>query len=153
MADDEMADQEKAGLEKAGLEMVEKSEDEWRAQLSPEAYRVLRQAGTERAWSGEYVDWHGNGTFSCRACGNKLFSSATKFKSGSGWPSFWQPLSDGAVEVVEDRSHGMRRVEVRCARCRSHLGHVFDDGPAPTGQRFCMNSLSLQVEQDEHEAG
>jgi len=127
---------------------VEKSDEEWRAELSPEAYRVLRQAGTEPAWSGEYVDWHGNGTFSCRACGNPLFSSATKYESGSGWPSFWQPLSEGAVEIIEDRSHGMVRLEVRCARCGSHLGHVFDDGPAPTGQRYCMNSLSLRVDDE-----
>ena len=126
---------------------VEKSEAEWRSELSPEAYHVLREAGTERAWSGEYVDWHGDGTFTCRACGNPLFSSETKYESGSGWPSFWQPLSDDSIEVREDRSHGMVRVEVRCARCGSHLGHVFDDGPAPTGQRFCMNSLALKVDE------
>ncbi len=130
------------------VERVDKSDAEWRAELSPEAYQVLRQAGTERAWSGEYVDWHGDGTFSCRACGNPLFSSATKFESGSGWPSFTEPLSPDAVEMVEDRAHGMRRVEVRCARCSSHLGHVFPDGPKPTGQRFCMNSLSLKVEEE-----
>ncbi len=129
------------------VERVDKSDAEWRAELSPEAYQVLRQAGTERAWSGEYVDWHGDGTFSCRACGNPLFSSATKFESGSGWPSFTEPLSPDAVEMVEDRAHGMRRVEVRCARCSSHLGHVFPDGPKPTGQRFCMNSLSLKVDE------
>ncbi len=126
---------------------VEKSDEEWRAQLSPQAYQVLRRAGTERAWSGDYVDWHGDGTFTCRACGNPLFSSATKFESGSGWPSFTEPLSPDAVEMVEDRAHGMRRVEVRCARCSSHLGHVFPDGPKPTGQRFCMNSLSLKVDE------
>jgi len=126
---------------------VEKSDAQWQAELSPEAYRVLRKAGTERAWSGEYVDWHGDGTFGCRACGNPLFSSATKYESGSGWPSFWAPLSSDAVEMLEDRSFGSVRVEVRCARCSSHLGHVFDDGPAPTGQRFCMNSLSLQVDE------
>jgi peptide-methionine (R)-S-oxide reductase len=125
---------------------VEKSDEDWRATLSPEAYQVLRQGGTERAWSGEYVDWHGSGTFTCRGCGQPLFSSATKYESGSGWPSFWEPLTDDAVELVEDRTHGMVRVEVRCARCGSHLGHVFDDGPAPTGQRFCMNSVSLQVD-------
>jgi len=134
----------------ADEQRIDKSEDEWRAQLSPEAYDVLRRGGTERAWSGEYVDWHGNGTFTCRACGNPLFSSATKFESGSGWPSFWQPLTDGSVELLEDRTHGMVRVEVRCARCGSHLGHVFDDGPAPTGQRYCMNSLSLQVDDQAH---
>jgi len=129
------------------LDRVEKSEAQWRAELSPEAFEVLRRSGTERAWSGEYVDWHGDGTFTCRACGNPLFSSTTKYESGSGWPSFFEPLSSDAVELVEDRSHGTIRVEVRCARCSSHLGHVFDDGPAPTGQRFCMNSLSLQVEE------
>ncbi len=128
------------------VQKVEKSDAEWREQLSPEAYQVLRRAGTERAWSGEYVDWHGDGTFTCRACGNPLFDSATKYESGSGWPSFWAPLSSDTVELVEDRSHGTVRVEVRCARCSSHLGHVFDDGPAPTGQRFCMNSLALQVD-------
>ena len=130
----------------AEVEKVDKSDEEWRAELSPEAYEVLRRGGTERAWSGEYVDWHGNGTFSCRACGNPLFSSSTKYESGSGWPSFWEPLSDDSVELLEDRGHGMVRVEVRCARCGSHLGHVFDDGPAPTGQRYCMNSLSLKVD-------
>jgi len=126
---------------------VEKTDDEWRTELSPEAYEVLRRGGTERAWSGEYVDWHGDGTFTCHACGNPLFSSATKFESGTGWPSFSDPLSDDAVELVEDRSHGMTRVEVRCARCESHLGHVFDDGPAPSGQRYCMNSLSLHMDE------
>jgi len=134
----------------ADVPKVQKSDEDWRAQLSPEAYEVLRRGGTERAWSGEYVDWHGNGTFTCRACGNPLFSSATKYESGSGWPSFWEPMSDGAVELIEDRTHGMVRVEVRCARCGSHLGHVFDDGPAPTGQRYCMNSLSLQVDDQAH---
>jgi peptide-methionine (R)-S-oxide reductase len=123
---------------------VEKSEQEWRRELSAEQYEVLRRAGTERPWSGKHVDNHDDGTYTCAACGNVLFSSATKFESGSGWPSFTEPAVADAVELVVDRSHGMARTEVRCRRCGSHLGHVFDDGPAPTGQRFCMNSLALE---------
>jgi peptide-methionine (R)-S-oxide reductase len=125
---------------------VNKSEDEWRAELGLERYQVLRQAGTERPWSGEYVDNHADGTYRCGACGNVLFDSATKFESGSGWPSFTEPAVADAVELVEDRSHGTVRTEVRCRRCGSHLGHVFDDGPGPTGERFCMNSLALDFE-------
>jgi peptide-methionine (R)-S-oxide reductase len=125
---------------------IEKSDEEWRTQLTPEQYVVLRQSGTERAWTGKYVDCHDEGTYNCAACGAPLFRSDTKFESGSGWPSFWQPIERDAVDLVPDRSHGMVRVEVRCKRCGSHLGHVFDDGPKPTGQRYCMNSLSLDLE-------
>ena len=127
---------------------IEKSDEEWRAQLTPEQYIVLRQAGTERAWTGKYVDCHDDGTYRCAACEAPLFRSDAKFESGSGWPSFWQPIERDAVELVPDHSHGMVRVEVRCKQCGSHLGHEFDDGPAPTGQRYCMNSLSLDLEPD-----
>jgi len=123
---------------------IEKTEAEWRAELSPERYAVLRQAATERAFSGALYHNHDEGTYACAACGNVLFSSATKYESGSGWPSFWAPEDRKNVELVEDRSHGMVRVEARCAACGSHLGHVFDDGPAPTGERYCMNSLALE---------
>ena len=125
---------------------IERTEDEWRAQLSAEQYHVLREAGTERAWSGKYVDSHDDGTYHCAACGAMLFDSDTKYESGSGWPSFYQPAVADAVELVEDRTHGMVRTEVRCRRCGSHLGHVFPDGPAPTGERYCMNSLSLDMQ-------
>jgi peptide-methionine (R)-S-oxide reductase len=128
---------------------VNKSEEEWRAELSPEQYDVLRRSGTERPWSGKYVNNHDDGTYRCAACGAVLFDSATKFESGSGWPSFYEPAVADAVELVEDRSHGAVRTEVRCRRCGSHLGHVFDDGPQPTGQRYCMNSLSLDFEPSE----
>jgi peptide-methionine (R)-S-oxide reductase len=125
---------------------VDKSDESWRAELTPEQYQVLRQAGTERPWSGKYVDNHDDGTYHCAACGATLFSSDTKFESGTGWPSFFEPAVAEAVELVSDTAHGMVRTEVRCRRCGSHLGHVFDDGPQPTGQRYCMNSLSLDFQ-------
>jgi peptide-methionine (R)-S-oxide reductase len=126
---------------------VEKTEDQWRSELSPEEYAVLRQAGTERPFTGELLNEHREGVYSCRACGNELFRSDTKFESHCGWPSFYDPSNSDAVETLEDRSHGMVRVEVRCKRCGSHLGHVFPDAPqTPTGDRYCMNSISLTFE-------
>lgn len=128
---------------------VQKSDEEWRTQLSPQQFEVLRRAGTEPAWSGKHVQNHDDGTYRCAACGGVLFDSASKFESGSGWPSFYEPAVAEAVELVEDSSHGMIRTEVRCRRCGSHLGHVFDDGPRPTGLRYCMNSLALDFEPSE----
>lgn len=125
---------------------VVKTEDEWKAQLTPQQYAVCRQKGTERAFTGEYFDCHEEGTYKCACCDADLFTSATKYDSGCGWPSFWAPLSEEKVEQEIDLSHGMRRVEVMCSSCGAHLGHVFDDGPAPTGQRYCMNSVSLKLE-------
>ena len=127
---------------------VVKSEQEWREELTPVQYEVLRRAGTEPPFTGEYVYNKASGDYRCAACGAMLFGADTKFDSGTGWPSFTEPAVAEAVEAVPDHSHGMTRTEVRCRRCGGHLGHVFDDGPAPTGQRYCINSLSLDFEAD-----
>ena len=127
-------------------EKVTKTDDEWRAELSPDQFRVLRQKGTERAFTGAYWNAHDEAMYVCAGCGAKLFASNTKYDSGSGWPSFTAPASGDAVATEMDHSHGMTRVEVTCARCGGHLGHVFDDGPGPTGKRFCINPASLRSE-------
>ena len=130
-------------------ERVEKTDAEWQAELDPDRYQVLRCGATEAPWSGELNLVHDEGVFRCGACGAELFRSDTKFDSGSGWPSFFAPLAEDAVETEEDLTHGMRRTEVRCAACDSHLGHVFPDGPEPTGLRYCINSLALDFEPEE----
>ena len=134
--------------EQAATPKIAKTDEEWRAQLSPEEYAVLRQAGTERPWTGEYVDTKTVGVYECRACGAELFRSETKFDSHCGWPSFYAPLAEDRVEYIEDSTLGMKRVEVRCANCGSHLGHVFEGEGygTPTDQRYCINSISLRLD-------
>lgn len=129
-----------------------KSDQEWREQLTDEQYHILREAGTERPFTGEYVDAEDDGTYVCAACGNRLFSSGTKFHSGSGWPSFWDVISEGNIEINTDSSHGMNRVEAVCAKCGGHLGHVFNDGPQDkTGLRYCINSAALDFKAQSNE--
>jgi len=131
------------------VEKIEKTDAEWRQELSDDEYQVLREKGTERAFTGTYWDNHDDGVYRCKACGQELFASDTKFDSGTGWPSFWEPMESDAVELRSDNSLFMRRTEVVCSRCGGHLGHVFDDGPQPSGQRFCINSCSLDLDKSE----
>ena len=137
---------ENTGTETGGV--VELSEDEWKAKLSPARYAVLRKKGTEPPWSGELLHVEGTGMFTCAGCGAALFPSDTKFESGTGWPSFFRALDDGVIAEHVDRSFFTTRTEITCARCGGHLGHVFPDGPAPTGQRYCVNSLSIEFQPD-----
>ena len=131
------------------MKKIVKSEEEWKKELSPEVFHIMREKGTENPFTGKYYKNKEKGTYLCAACGNLLFSSETKFESGSGWPSFYAPLEKGSIETGSDESHGMVRTEVHCSRCGGHLGHMFNDGPPPTGLRYCINSASLDFQKDD----